>query len=63
MQAQQTEIMILSDKEQSFLFRQIEKNMRKWKRKQIQVCESQKMKAGMFVPETQNINPCPVSSF
>ncbi len=35
MQPQQTEIMMLSKSEQSFLFKRIEKSMKKWKRKQL----------------------------
>jgi len=35
MEKQPTEIMMLSKSEQSFLFKQIEKNMKRWKRKQL----------------------------
>jgi len=35
MQTQPTEIMMLSKSEQSFLFKRIEKGMKKWKRKQL----------------------------
>jgi len=35
MQTLPTEIMMLSKSEQSFLFKRIEKSMKKWKRKQL----------------------------